>query len=121
MSIFPKAIEDALLANGRINNDIRERLGDETKDFEPVVKLVLPGTAMAWLVTEIDPDEPSRAHGLCDLGFGTPETGDFSLEEITSVPGPLRKTVQIDQSFTAKGPLSAYQDAARKARRIVQI
>jgi hypothetical protein len=43
-------------------------------DFPPVVKLFTPDAGTTWLLTEIDPDDPDRAFGLCDLGSGFPNS-----------------------------------------------
>ncbi|WP_435521863.1 DUF2958 domain-containing protein [Bradyrhizobium japonicum] len=40
----------------------------------PVAKFFTPAQA-AWLITEVDPNEPDRLFGLCDLGQGCPELG----------------------------------------------
>lgn len=46
-------------------------------DVAPIVKLVLPGTACTWLLTEIDPERPDWAYGLCDLDVGYPDPPRF--------------------------------------------
>ena len=83
------------------------------KDHFPVVKLFIPGTGCTWLLTEIDPEEPTIAFGLCDLGMGFPELGYVSLEELEStvIHGIFR--VERDHHFTARYPLSIYTKAAR--------
>lgn len=103
----------ALLANGR-----RTAAGEEI-DPQPVVKLFTPDGAATWLLTEIDPEEPDIAFGLCDLGLGCPELGAVSLAEIAAVRGRLGLAVERDLSFRADRPLSAYTDAAARAGRIV--
>jgi hypothetical protein len=39
----------------------------------PCRKLFTPDANATWLLTEIDPEEPDRAFGLCDLGLGSPD------------------------------------------------
>jgi hypothetical protein len=51
----------------------------EALDPRPVVKLFTPGAGAAWLLTELDPDDPDIAFGLCDLGLGFPELGSVRL------------------------------------------
>lgn len=47
----------------------------KTEDFQPIVKLFCPWSNATWLLTELDPDDPDIAFGLCDLGLGFPEMG----------------------------------------------
>jgi hypothetical protein len=107
-----------LLKNGRENT---ERINEDgnTRDCWPVVKLFCPWGAATWLLTEIDPDEPDIAFGLCDLGFGCPELGSVRLSELAAVRGPGGLTIERDQHFTATKSLSAYADEARQHGRIV--
>jgi hypothetical protein len=105
MHLFTRAQYEQLLRNA--SQEQRE------KDHIPVVKLHLPGTGCAWLLTELDPDDPLRAFGLCDLGMGFPELGYVDLSKIASLKLPLNVTLQQDESFTGKCPLSVYASAAR--------
>jgi hypothetical protein len=59
--------------------------GDSDADFIPVVKLFTPDAACTWLLTELDPDDPDIAFGLCDLGLGCAELGSVRISEIESV------------------------------------
>src|SRR4051795_10833236 len=68
-----------LLANGT-----RSALG-LTIDPPPVVKLFTPDAGATWLLTELDPADPDRAFGLCDLGLGCPVFGYAPPAEIPSV------------------------------------
>lgn len=108
MNLFTKAQFEQLLANGR-NRD---------QDHRPVVKLFTPDAGCSWLLSEIDPEEPDIAFGLCDLGFGFPELGCVSLAELRSVRGNLGLPVERDMSFTAEHPMSVYAEAARQAEGI---
>jgi len=63
-------------------------------------------------LTELDPENPNIAFGLCDLGLGFPELGYVDLEEVKAVktvPFPVMR----DFFFEAKYPISVYADAAR--------
>lgn len=102
-----------LLANGR-----RSAAGEDI-DPHPVVKLFTPDAAASWLLTEVDPDNPGIAFGLCDLGLGCPELGTVRLSEIAALRGRFRLPVERDMYFEGHGPLSAYVVAARRADRIV--
>lgn len=95
----------------------RSAAGEDLDPF-PVVKLFTPDANATWLLTELDPDDPDIAFGLCDLGLGFPELGSVSLAEISAVKGPLGLSVERDLHFTADRPLSGYADKARLAGRI---
>ena len=84
-----------------------------------MVKLFTPDAGATWLLTEVDPDDPDIAFGLCDLGLGHPELGYVRLSDLERLRGGLGLPVERDLSFEAAGPLSAYVMAARQADRIV--
>jgi len=116
MTFLPKSIQDGLLANGRRQDPAR---GTEDEiDFHPVVKLFTPDAGCTWLLTEIDPDTPDLAFGLCDLGLGFPELGYVSLTELASVRGRLGLPVEVDRHFTATKPISRYAADAAAAGHI---
>jgi len=102
-----------LLANGRQSRD------REDFDPAPVVKLFTPDGWATWLLTEIDPDDPDHAFGLCDLGQGFPELGYVSLDELATVRGRLGLPIERDRSFKADKPIGRYAREARMAGRIV--
>ena len=107
-----------LLANGRWN---RSRFNDhqQADDFRPVVKFFCPWGGATWLLTELDPDEPDIAFGLCDLGIGTPEIGKVRLSELASLRGPGGLRVERDKWFRATKSLSAYAAEARAHGRVL--
>ena len=72
------------------------------------------------VLTEIDPEDETVAWGLCDLGMGFPEFGTVSLTELAEYRGRLGLGIERDLYFKARGPISAYIDAAAKADRIVE-
>lgn len=106
------AIREALLANGR-----RTAQGEDL-DPPPVVKLFTPDANATWLLTELDPDDPDIAFGLCDLGLGCPELGSVSLTELAQLRGKLGLPVERDEHFRPDRPLSAYSAQARAKGRI---
>ena len=116
MEILTDELKKQLLANGRQQAAVRGT--DDEIDFLPVVKLFTPDAGATWLLTEIDPDEPDLAFGLCDLGLGFPELGSVSLSELASVRGRLGLPVERDRHFVAKKPLSAYTEEASEAGHI---
>ncbi len=89
-------------------------------DHVPVLKLFNPCGAGTWLVTELDTEDTSIAFGLADLGFGTPEIGSFSLEELNAFQGPFGLGIERDLYFEGKFTLAVYAEAARAAGRIVE-
>jgi len=107
-----------LLKNGRENTGRINEDGN-TRDFWPVVKLFCPWGAATWLLSELDPEEPDIAFGLCDLGIGCPELGSVRLSELAAVRGPGGLTIECDRHFTTTKSLAAYADEARKHGRIV--
>ena len=116
MQLLTKELREQLLANGRQQAPVR---GTEHEvDFHPVVKLFTPDAGATWLLTEIDPEEPNLAFGLCDLGLGFPELGSVSLSELASVRGRLGLPVERDRHFVARKPLSAYAEEASEAGHI---
>ena len=110
MELITPEQREQLLANG----------AQRGADHKPVVKLFNPCGAGAWLVTELDPEDASIAFGLADLGFGTPEVGSFSIQELESFRGPLGLGIERDLYFEGKFSLSVYAEAARAAGRIVE-
>jgi hypothetical protein len=72
-----------------------------------------------WLICAMEADGDTL-YGLCDLGFGQPELGYVSLEELKEVSAGLAIGLERDFSFRGKHPISAYAKAARVAGRIVE-
>jgi hypothetical protein len=106
---------DLLRANGLMARLHEER--GELFDPMPIVKLVVPGTGAAWLLSSIDPRTPGIAFGLADLGF--PEMGYIDLDELQALCAGGELPVQQDPRFHPVKPLSAYARDARRAGRIV--
>lgn len=90
------------------------------QDHYPVVKLFTPWAGATWLLSEIDPETPDIAFGLCDLGLGMTELGYVSLAELQSLRGMFGLRVERDMHFRSKYPLSIYTEAARIKGRIVE-
>ncbi|WP_442919221.1 DUF2958 domain-containing protein [Methylobacterium sp. SyP6R] len=112
-ALLTAALRQQLLANGG-----RTARGEDI-DPLPVVKLFMPDGAGTWLLTELDPAEPTRAFGLCDPGLGSPELGYVCLLELAALRGRLRLPVERDLHFRADRSLSAYAAAAQAAGRII--
>ena len=117
MKILTQDIRKRLLANGAKQDPVRGT-PDEI-DFLPVVKLFTPDAAATWLLTELDPEDPDIAFGLCDLGMQCAELGSVRISELESIRGPLGLPVERDLHFEAQAGLSVYAEAARAADGIV--
>ena len=111
MTLLTAEIRERLLRNGRVR--LQFQMDEESEpDFLPVVKLFTPDAGCTWLLTEIDPEDPDIAFGLCDLGMGCPELGSVSLSELESVRGRLGVPIERDLHFSPTKTLSAYADEA---------
>lgn len=93
--------------------------GQEPPDHKPVIKLFTPDANCTWLISELDPDDPDIAFGLCDLGLGCAELGTVRISEIESVRGVFGLPVERDRHFEAKRSLTAYSAIARQNGSIV--
>jgi Protein of unknown function (DUF2958) len=107
--LIPTHLRDQSLANGA------KSAAGEDIDPIPVVKLFTPDANATWLLTELDPERPSIAFGLADLGLGCPEIGYISLDEITAVRGPMGLPVERDEHYSETRALSVLAKLARKA------
>ena len=119
MELLTPSIREALLRNGRIRLSA-DMNGDPDIDFIPVVKLFTPDAGCTWLLTELDPEEPDIAFGLCDLGMGCPELGSVRISELESVRGKLGLPVERDLHFVAKHTIGIYARAAWNAAAITE-
>ena len=82
MKLLTKEHVRRLRSNGQQNSREEGHL-----DLQPVVKLFTPDAQCTWLLSEIDPEDPDRAFGLCDLGQGYPELGWVRLTDIRGIRG----------------------------------
>ena len=118
MKLLTNDIRDRLLKNGRIRAERAESaIMPQEKaeaDFIPVVKLFTPDAGCTWLLTELDPEEPDIAFGLCDLGMGYPELGCVRMSELEAVRGKLGLPVERDLHFAPTKTISAYAEQARE-------
>jgi hypothetical protein len=119
MRLFTSEIRAQLLRNG----EMAARCADDGKqlaELVPVVKLFTPDAASTWLLSEIDPDDPDIAFGLCDLGMGCPELGSVRISELQSVRGKLGRRVERDLHFKPSHPIGVYARAAWSAGAITE-
>ncbi|MDK3075485.1 DUF2958 domain-containing protein [Sedimentitalea sp. JM2-8] len=118
MKLLLKEHTEKLIEQGRATSAAQLE-GANEPDHMPVVKLFTPDAGCTWLISELDPDDPDLAFGLCDLGVGCPELGSVRISEIESVRGVFGLPVERDRHFTADRSLSAYADLARENGRII--
>ena len=119
MKLLTTPIREQLLRNGRLQA-ARAEEGRADVDFLPVVKLFTPDANCTWLLTELDPEDPDIAFGLCDLGMHCPELGSVRISELESVRGPLGLAVERDRHFAARHTLAVYARAAWNAAAITE-
>ena len=108
--LIDAATRELLLANGR----------EPERDHHPVLKLFNPMGSATWLICAMEADGDTL-YGLCDLGFGEPELGYVSLDELKEVSAGLAIGLECDPSFEGTRPISVYAQAARGAGRIVEL
>lgn len=117
MKLLTKQIREQLESNGRKQTPLK---GTEQEiDFYPVAKLFTPDAGCTWLLSEIDPEYPDIAFGLCDLGMGFPELGYVTITELEEIRGALGLPVERDSSFKADKPISQYAKEARQHKRVI--
>ena len=113
MKLITEKQRETMLKNGR------QTAEDHIGNHWPVVKLFMPDGGATWLLSELDPEEPDIAFGLCDLGIGLPEMGYVRLSEIASIRGVFGLPVERDEWFKPKKSLLEYAADARRNERIV--
>ncbi|HET6784281.1 MAG TPA: DUF2958 domain-containing protein [Pseudoxanthomonas sp.] len=101
---IPSELRARLLANGA-----RSARGEDHDPY-PVVKLLASDAPAVWLLTELDPDDPDLAYGVCDLGLGAPKLDYVRLSVLAALPG---QSIQCDTAFVAGQPLSVYLRVAQ--------
>ena len=113
MNLLTEELKRRLLSNGAANAE-RSRRDGRTEDFTPVVKLFCPWGGATWLLTELDPENPDVAFGLCDLGLGCPELGSVSIAEIEAARGPGGLRIERDLYFHPNKTLQGYAEEAQR-------
>ncbi len=119
MKLLTISIREQLLRNGLIRQVLAEE-GKAEADFIPVVKLFTPDAGCTWLLTELDPEDPDIAFGLCDLGLGCAELGSVRISEIESVRGRFGLPVERDRHFVPVHTIAVYARAARQSGAITE-
>lgn len=106
------------LITKQIIKDAQTQMKRKEMDRVPVAKFFNPVGSATWLMSEYDP-ETKEAFGLCDLGFGTPEIGRFSVAELEQVELPFGLKIERDIHFVADKTLSQYANEARSSGQIL--
>ena len=76
------------------------------------LKLFSPVGAATWYITELDADG-SMAFGYCDLGFGCPELGYVSMDELKSVKLPFGLSIERDRHWDGNTTLEQVMNGER--------
>jgi len=108
MKLLTKEIERKLLKN----NSAIKKGEAESSGMLPVVKFFNPCGDGTWLITDMDSD--GIMFGLCDLGWGTPEIGYVSLDELKSVNVGFGLGIERDLWFEADKTLQGYIKDSRE-------
>lgn len=116
VKLIMKQQQEQLLKNGEAQRKARQE--NKEIDFKPVVKLFTPDAQCTWLLSEIYPDDPDVAFGLCDLGMQCPELGDVWISEFTQLHSTNNLPVERDRFFEPTKTLGEYARDAQKAQRI---
>ncbi len=85
-----------------------------SNDIKPWLKLFNPVGAQTWLIAAIAEDGDTM-YGLCDLGFGCPELGYVSLNEIENLDLPFGLKIERDTWWEPEKTLEEYYNDAREA------
>lgn len=101
MKLLTKEIEAKL---------VKQWGGEKTN--KPYLKLFNPCGDATWLITEYDPKE-RVFFGLCDLGFGSPELGYVSLDEILEIDLPFGLKIERDMYWKPEHTIMEYYEMAR--------
>lgn len=114
--LIPAELRERMIENAR------DVLKGRAEDHPPVVKLFSVAGSATWLLSELNPFEPTIAFGLCDLGMGFPELGYVSLEELEGIQHPSLPIPLIvrDEHFDAEYLMSVYAEAARQHQAITE-
>ena len=114
--LIPQELREKMIENAR------DMLKGREDDHPPVIKLFSIAGSATWLLSELNPMEPTVAFGLCDLGMGSPELGYVSLEELESIQHPSLPIPLIvrDEHFEADYLMSVYVEAAHRHQGITE-
>lgn len=117
LDIIPQDKYKKLLTNGTLQRNALAK--KKVLDFKPVIRLFTPDANASWLLSELDPDDPDSAYGVCDPGLGYPKLEWVQFEELDLVRGPMGLPIELDPSFIANKTDRAYWEEAVLEGKIV--
>ena len=125
--------EDAhVLVTGELMELLRKNHRKGISEIPPALKIFSPVGAATWLIHSIEDDQDTM-FGLCDLGMGSPEMGNVSLNELLHltinariiIEGEHEMTVpyrmERDLYFHPEHPLEVYAEAAHRHKGITEM
>ena len=104
MELLPRTVREQLAENGRINQ-ARIAAGEDTIDFEPVVKFFTPDAGATWLLTEmrIEPDQVARPFVEDLVGHPGPEKAFLRKRQQDVANAEREQNVRIKDNHEGVG------------------
>jgi hypothetical protein len=99
MRLTTKAIEKQAQKQYPLGTDMEQNI---------VAKFFDPCGSWSWYVMNQDPEDSDYLWGIVD-GFAV-EMGSFSLEELSSIKGPLGIGIERDLHFKTRSAKSVWED-----------
>jgi len=99
MRLTTKAIEKQAQKQYPLGTDMEQNI---------VAKFFDPCGSWSWYVMNQDPEDSDYLWGIVD-GFDV-EMGSFSLEELSSIKGPLGIGIERDLHFKTRSAKSVWED-----------
>jgi hypothetical protein len=126
MTLLTNEQRSQLIENGKRNAFSPDQ---QINNVPPVCWIYDEMSRATWLLTEIDRNDPDRAWGLVDAGYGKPDFEPTSLRELEECHQPVSfsdgKTLHIGtqcvKGWKAKGTIAQYIAAAAEAGHIVEL
>ena len=99
MRLTTKAVEKQAQKQYPLGTDMEQNI---------VAKFFDPCGSWSWYVMNQDPEDSDYLWGIVD-GFAV-EMGSFSLEELSSIKGPLGIGIERDLHFKTRSAKSVWED-----------
>jgi len=81
-------------------------------DHIPGAKLYIPMSGLTWLVTELNPNNPTKGFALIDDGNGVVTFDEIDIDDIIRLAVSKANHVKRDPYFSGKYPIRTYLNAA---------
>lgn len=114
--LFTPAESRRLVANGRDSREAIAQRG-QVLDHKPVVRFVVRGTALTWLISEVDP-RGRLAYGLAAFAGATPDLLYIEIDTLEAMARAAVYALEKDPTFTAAFGLDRYFAMARRGKSI---